>query len=76
MLEIAPFGDAVPDRVRQLVLAVAEGYKAGLINTFIGPIADQNGVIRIPAGGFWGNDLMGDWDFLLEGMIGSPGSAQ
>ncbi|MBE0634870.1 BMP family ABC transporter substrate-binding protein, partial [Candidatus Bipolaricaulota bacterium] len=33
MLEIAPFGDAVPERVQQFVLAVAEGYKAGLINT-------------------------------------------
>jgi basic membrane protein A len=72
MLEIAPFGDAVPDRVRQFVLAVAEGYKAGLIDTFIGPLADQDGVIRIPEGEFWGNDQMGDWDFLLEGMIGSP----
>jgi len=69
-LEIAPFGDAVPDRVEQFVLAVAEGYKAGLIDTFIGSIADQDGVIRIPKGEFWGNELMGDWDFLLEGTIG------
>ena len=72
MLELAPFGDAVPERVQQFVLAVAEGYKAGLIDTFLGPIADQDGVIRIPAGEFWGNELMGDWDFLLEGMVGSP----
>jgi basic membrane protein A len=71
-LEIAPFGDAVPDRVRQFVLAVAEGYKAGLIDTFIGPIKDQDGVIRIPEGEFWGNEKMGDWDWLIEGMIGSP----
>ena len=69
-LEIAPFGDAVPDRVEQFVLAVAEGYKAGLIDTFIGPIADQDGVIRIAEGEFWGNERMGDWDWLIEGMIG------
>ena len=71
-LEIAPFGDAVPERVQQFVLAVAEGYKAGLIDTFMGPIKDQDGVVRIPAGEFWGNELMGDWDFLLEGMVGAP----
>ncbi len=71
-LEIAPFGDAVPDRVRQFVLAVAEGYKAGLIDTFIGPLADQDGLIRIAEGEFWGNDKMGDWDWLIEGMIGEP----
>ena len=60
----------VPDRVRQFVLAVAEGYKAGLIDTFIGPIKDQDGVVRIAKGEFWGNEKMGDWDWLIEGMIG------
>ena len=44
--------------------------KAGLIDTFIGPIADQDGVIRIAEGEFWGNDKMGNWDWLIEGMIG------
>ena len=38
--------------------------------TFIGPIADQDGLIRIAEGEFWGNDKMGDWDWLIEGMIG------
>jgi basic membrane protein A len=71
-LEIAPFGKSVPERVRQFVLALAEGYKAGLIDTFIGPIKDQGGVIRIPEGEFWGNEKMGDFDWLVEGVIGSP----
>jgi basic membrane protein A len=71
-LEIAPFGDAVPDRVKQFVLAVAEGYKAGLIDTFVGPIKDQDGVVRIPEGEFWGNEKMGDFDWLIEGIIGEP----
>jgi len=72
MLEIAPFGDAVPDRVREFVLGVAEGYKAGLIHTFIGPVKDQDGVVRIPEGEFWGNERMGDFDWLVEGIIGEP----
>jgi basic membrane protein A len=71
-LEIAPFGKSVPERVRQFVLALAEGYKAGLIDTFIGPIKDQGGAIRIPEGEFWGNEKMGDFDWLVEGVIGSP----
>jgi len=69
---IGPFGDVVPDRVREFVLAVAEGYKAGLIHTFMGPIEDQDGVVRIPEGEFWGNEKMGDFDWLVEGIVGEP----
>lgn len=36
----------------------------------IGPIKNQDGVVRIPEGEFRGADQMGDWDFLMEGMIG------
>ncbi len=72
MIEIAPFGEAVPDRVREFVLAVAEGHKAGLIHTFIGPVKDQDGVVRIPEGEFWSNEKMGDFDWLVEGVIGKP----
>jgi basic membrane protein A len=71
-LTIAPFGDAVPEEVRAKVLQVAEDYKNGLFEPFAGPIKDQNGVIRIPEGEFWGNEKMGDFDWLVEGIIGEP----
>ena len=71
-LEIAPFGPSVPTNVRQSVLAVAEDFKAGKIDPFKGPIKDQRGVVRIPAGTVWGNDKMGDFDWLVEGIIGEP----
>ncbi|MCX6071157.1 MAG: BMP family ABC transporter substrate-binding protein [Chloroflexi bacterium] len=70
--QIAPFGSAVPDRVKQFILALATGYKAGLIDTFIGPVKDQAGVVRIAAGEVWGNDKMGDFDWLVEGIVGTP----
>jgi basic membrane protein A len=70
--QIAPFGSAVPDRVKQFVLALAEGYRAGLIDTFIGPVKDQAGVVRIAAGEVWGNDKMGDFNWLAEGIVGTP----
>lgn len=70
--QIAPFGPNVPDRVKQFVLAVADGYKAGLIDPFIGPVRDQAGTVRIAAGEVWGNDKMGDFDWLVEGIVGAP----
>lgn len=71
-LEIAPFGGRVPAEVREAVLAVAEDFKAGRIDPFKGPIRDQNGVIRIAEGEVWGNEKMGDFDWFVEGIVGSP----
>jgi len=71
-IQIAPFGASVPEAVQQKVLAVAEDFKAGKIDPFKGPIKDQKGVVRIPAGTVWGNDKMGDFDWLVEGIIGEP----
>lgn len=71
-LEIAPFGDAVPEEVRTAVLSVAEDFRNGLIEPFTGPIKDQKGVVRIPEGEVWGNEKMGDFDWLVEGIVGEP----
>jgi basic membrane protein A len=71
-IQIAPFGNAVPEGVKQKVLAVAEDFKARRIDPFKGPIKDQRGVVKIPAGTIWGNEKMGDFDWLAEGIIGEP----
>ncbi|NLJ80132.1 MAG: BMP family ABC transporter substrate-binding protein [Firmicutes bacterium] len=71
-LEIAPFGDGVPEEVRAAVFDAAEDFKNGLIEPFVGPIKDQKGKIRIAEGEMWGNDQMGDFDWLIEGIVGEP----
>lgn len=71
-MEIAPFGPRVPQNVQEFVLSVTEGFKAGLLNPFTGPIKDQNGVVRIAEGEAWGNERMGEFDWLVEGIIGAP----
>ncbi len=72
LLTIAPFGDAVPEEVREAVLVVAESFRAGNVDTFKGPIRDQKGVVRIAEGEIWGNERMGDFDWLVEGIVGEP----
>lgn len=71
-MTIAPFGSAVPENVRQFVLTLAEGFKTGLLNPFTGPIKDQDQVVRIAEGEAWGNEKMGDFNWLVEGIIGEP----
>jgi basic membrane protein A and related proteins len=69
MLKIAPFGNAVPQPVRALVLAAGDKITNGY-NPFTGPITDNAGAVRIPAGEAWGGDKMGNFDWYVEGVIG------
>ena len=69
MMAIAPFGPQVPTDVRALVTASAEKVEKGF-NPFTGPITDNTGVVRIPAGQSWGGDKMGNFDWYVAGVIG------
>lgn len=69
MMAIAPFGPAVPPDVRALVTASADKVENGF-NPFTGPVTDNTGVVRIPAGQSWGGDKMGSFDWYVEGVIG------
>jgi basic membrane protein A and related proteins len=61
MMAIAPFGPKVPSDVRALVVASADRVAKGF-NPFTGPITDNTGVVRIPAGQSLGGDKMGNFD--------------
>jgi basic membrane protein A len=69
MMAIAPFGPAVSPDVRALVTASADKVEKGF-NPFTGPVTDNAGVVRIPAGESWGGDKMGNFDWYVEGVIG------
>jgi basic membrane protein A len=69
MMAVAPFGAAVPPDVRALVTAAADRVGQGF-NPFTGPVIDNTGAIRIPAGQAWGGEQMGNFDWYVEGVIG------
>ncbi len=71
MIVLAPFGAAVPDATRNLVEEAADKVAKGF-NPFTGPLADNTGTVRIPAGQAWGGDKMGDFDWYVEGVVGKP----
>lgn len=71
-IAVAPFGEAVPEDVRKIVLdavaRLAEGF-----NVFTGPIKDQEGNIHLPEGETVSAGDMGNFDWYAEGIIGKPG---
>jgi basic membrane lipoprotein Med (substrate-binding protein (PBP1-ABC) superfamily) len=69
MMAVAPFGAAVPPDARTLVTAAADRVGQGF-NPFTGPVTDNTGAVRIPAGQAWGGEQMGNFDWYVEGVIG------
>jgi hypothetical protein len=69
MMAIAPFGSAVPADVRTLVTASGDKIEKGF-NPFTGPVTDNTGAVKIPAGESWGGDKMGNFNWYAEGVIG------
>jgi simple sugar transport system substrate-binding protein len=59
MLKLAPFNALVPEAVRQEANAKIAALSDGTLKPFTGPITDQSGKIRVPAG-----TAMADKDIL------------
>ena len=69
MMAVAPFGTAVPADVQTLVTAAADKVGKGY-NPFTGPLTDNAGAVRIKKGEAWGGDMMGKFDWYVDGVIG------
>jgi basic membrane protein A and related proteins len=71
MVDLAPLSDAVPPNVRTLVDERKKAILGGSYTPFDGPMVDQQGVTRVPAG-----ERMSDADQLqlqwfVKGVVGS-----
>jgi basic membrane protein A and related proteins len=45
---------------------------AGTYVVFTGPVVDQAGTVRVPAGQVLTNDQMNNDDWFVQGVVGSP----
>lgn len=70
MIDIAPYGAAVPEDVRRLVDTRKAEIAAGRFNIFQGPIKDQDGKERIAAGSVMAEKDQLAFDWYVEGVIG------
>jgi basic membrane protein A len=73
IVKLAPFGKAATPPIRQKVTAAYQALKKGF-NPFKGPIKDQAGKVRIPAGVSPTPAQLEKTDYLVQGVVGNiPG---
>ncbi len=57
-LGLAPFGPAVTDAAKNRALEIVADISAGNFDLFVGPVLDNRGTLRVPAG-----EILSYWDF-------------
>lgn len=70
IMELAPFGDMVPQEVRNDVNAAKEVILSGELHPFTGPIKDNSGALRVTDGETMSDEELLSFDWLVEGVVG------
>ncbi|HXH02779.1 MAG TPA: BMP family ABC transporter substrate-binding protein [Candidatus Competibacteraceae bacterium] len=70
VIRLAPFSDAVPQAVRDLVQAKEAAIKDGTFHPFQGPVKDQEGRVRIAEGSTIADEELLKMDWYVEGVQG------
>jgi len=70
MVTLAPWGPAVPDDVKAAVETKIADFKTGKAQVFTGPIKDNKGNLKIPAGQVGDPSLVNTIDWFVEGVVG------
>jgi basic membrane protein A len=70
IMDLAPFGDMVPEDVQEDVLAVKDQIVSGDLHPFTGPIVDQEGELRVEEGETMSDEALLSFDWLVEGVVG------
>jgi basic membrane protein A len=72
IVDLSPFNEAlVPKEIQDKVMAKRQEIIDGKFHVFAGPIKDQAGTIRVPAGTRMSIEEMRQMYWLVEGVIGS-----
>jgi basic membrane protein A and related proteins len=70
IMDLAPFGDMVPQAVQDEVNTAKEQIIAGTLHPFTGPITDNSGAERVAAGETMTDEQLLSFDWLVEGVTG------
>jgi len=70
IVDIAPFGPAVPDKVKAVVSAFKELIKEGKFDPFTGPIYDQKGNLRVKAGEKLSDKELLEMNWFVDNVVG------
>ncbi|MEE3000511.1 MAG: BMP family ABC transporter substrate-binding protein [Pseudomonadota bacterium] len=71
MVKMAPYNKAIPADVVAMAEKAKEGIIAGTVHPFTGPIRDQSGKVRVPAGKTADDGMLAGMKFYVEGIEGN-----
>jgi basic membrane protein A len=71
IVDLSPYGSMVPQDVIDLVNTEKQALIDGDYDVFTGPIKDQSGTIRVPAGTTMSDADMLGFNWFVEGVIGT-----
>ncbi len=71
MVEMAPYGDAVPEDVRKLADAVKDSIVDGSFKPFQGPIKNQKGELVVKEGAELDDGVLAKLNWYVQGVEGS-----
>jgi basic membrane protein A len=71
IVDLSPMSDMVPKAVREKVLAKKADLSAGKAKVFVGPVKDQKGEVRIPAGQAASDESLLGMNWFVHGVIGT-----
>lgn len=71
VIRIPKFSEAIPDDVVAEAKSLMDGIKKGTFHPFTGPIKDQTGKVRVPAGKTMTNAELAGMNWYVEGIKGS-----
>ncbi len=69
MLKMAPFAN-MPDDVEALAQQTVDDISSGKRKIFVGPLVDQSGAVRLPAGQAMDNAALASLQWLVQGVEG------
>jgi basic membrane protein A len=70
-VELAPYGESVPEEVRAEADELVAGFKDGSVNPFVGPIRDQSGKVRFEEGHEITFEEFVEWNWFVQGVQGT-----
>ena len=68
MIKIAPMNAAVPKDVKALVTKLEGEIRSGKRHPFVGPVLDQDGKTRVPAGQVMKDEELNKMDYYVQGV--------
>jgi len=70
MVKLAPINPVVPKEVQDMVAKAEADLRSGKLHAFAGPVKDQAGKVRVPAGKSMPDDQLAAMDYYVEGVQG------